>query len=331
MSTPLLVTAGEPAGIAPEIIGAAWQHYRQSDVRFAVVGDADFIQNRGNVETQTITSFAEASTVFSDCLPVWNCPLRVPVAAGVPHKDNAPFVIEAIDIAVSACHKHEVRGLVTAPIDKSVLRQAGFPHQGHTDYLCFLDEQFHGVRKTAVMMLAAKNFRCVPVTIHLALEDAIKQVNAEEIHRTLQTLCDALVRDYGIEKPSIAVGALNPHAGESGQMGSHEAEIINPALEQFRALRRDVSITDALPTDSMFTAPMRKKYDAFLAMTHDQALIPIKTLFFEQAVNTTLGLSFIRTSPDHGTAYDLAGTHTADPRSMIAAIAEAWRVSAKIS
>ena len=329
MSAPLIISSGELAGIAPEIIAESWRHYRKSNKTFAVIGDAATLSQRGKIPTRTITDCQEAASIFGEALPVFPHPVATQVVAGKPNTENAASVISAISLGVDLCHQNKARGLVTAPIDKSVLKQAGFAFQGHTDFLQSLDEKHlkHSVK--AVMMLASPDLRCVPVTVHVSLREAIGQLNGTLIRETILCVRDALRDHWGILAPRIAVSGLNPHAGESGQMGDEENRIIIPALQAIRNQHPDsLVLSDPLPADSLFTPFMRTEYDAFIAMTHDQALIPIKTLYFDQAVNITLGLSFVRTSPDHGTAYDLAGSNRANSSSMIAAIAEAWRMGA---
>ena len=328
MSAPLIISSGELAGIAPEIIAESWQHYRKSDKTFAVIGDTETLSQRGKIPTKIIRDCQEAASVFGEALPVFAHPVATKVIAGKPNTENAASVISAITLGVDLCHQKKARGLVTAPIDKSVLKQAGFAFQGHTDFLQSLDEKHRKHPVKAVMMLASSELRCVPVTVHVSLREAIGQLNGTLIRETILCVRDALCNYWGIQKPRIAVSGLNPHAGESGQMGDEENRIITPALQALRQQHPNIIVSDPLPADSLFTPFMRDQYDAFIAMTHDQALIPIKTLYFDQAVNITLGLSFVRTSPDHGTAYDLAGSNRANPSSMIAAIAEAWRMSA---
>ncbi|NQY81790.1 MAG: 4-hydroxythreonine-4-phosphate dehydrogenase PdxA [Alphaproteobacteria bacterium] len=328
MTRPLLISGGEPAGIAPEIIAAAWQHYRNKALPFAVIGDADLLARRGAIPTHVIADPGAASTVFASALPVLDYPLAKSVSPGTPEVANAKVVIDAIAYGVACCQNGRARGLVSAPIDKSVLRRGGFIHQGHTDYLQHLDRQHLQRPATAVMMLASPRLRCVPVTVHLALREAIASLSKASIQETINVVANALQTYWQIKNPRIAVSGLNPHAGESGQMGDEEIRLIAPALHELQQQRPDIKLSAPLSADSLFTPNMRASYNAFITMTHDQALIPIKTLSFDETVNITLGLSFVRTSPDHGTAYDLAGSNRANPNSMIAAINEAWRMSA---
>lgn len=328
MMKPLVVSGGEPSGIAPEIIAAAWQEYRDSEIFFAVLGDGDVLAQRGDIPVQPVTDYQQVAEVFPTALPVLPHPVITEVKAGVPNPRNGSSVIKAISAGVSMCHQGHARGLVTAPIDKNILKQAGFTFQGHTDFLQNLDAKYLRQPVKAVMMLAAPELRCVPATVHVSLREAIYQIDAVLIQDTVLCVQRALQQYWNIAHPRLAISGLNPHAGESGQMGEEENRIIKPALQAIRQQYPDMILSDPLPADSLFTPFMRAKYDAFIAMTHDQALIPIKTLYFDQAVNITLGLSFVRTSPDHGTAYDLAGSHQASPASMIAAIAEAWRMGA---
>jgi 4-hydroxythreonine-4-phosphate dehydrogenase len=290
----ILLTMGEPAGIGPEIAAAAWGalNGRIGARRIRIVGDPALFPDLPR--DALIATAARA--------------LRVP---GKPDSGNAAAVIEAIEIAVKAALRGA--GLVTAPINKAVLAQAGFPWPGHTEFLAHLTGA-----KRAVMMLASEALRVVPLTIHLPLAKVPGAIRTEDIVETAEIILAALARDFGIAKPRLAVAGLNPHAGEDGVLGGEDAAIIAPAIAALRAHGHEVR--GPLSADTMFHAEARARYDAALCMYHDQALIPIKTLAFWEGVNVTLGLPIVRTSPDHGTAFDIAGTGKADPRSMIAAI-----------
>ena len=290
----ILVTMGEPAGIGPEIATTAWQalggHIGKHRIR--IVGDPSLFP--AIPEDSLIATVAHAAR-----------------APGKPDPANAAAVIEAIEIAVKAAGRGA--GLVTAPINKAVLAAAGFSWPGHTEFLAHLTGA-----KRAVMMLASKELRVVPLTIHLPLAKVPGALRSEDIVETGEIVLAALARDFGIAKPRLAVAGLNPHAGEDGVLGGEDAAFIAPAIAALRARGHDVR--GPLSADTMFHAEARARYDAALCMYHDQALIPIKTLAFWEGVNVTLGLPIVRTSPDHGTAFDIAGTGKADPRSMIAAI-----------
>jgi 4-hydroxythreonine-4-phosphate dehydrogenase len=238
---------------------------------------------------------------------------RVKRIPGKPDPRNADAVTGAIDTAVTACLKGEAAALVTAPIHKAVLMQAGFAYPGHTEYLEHLTKA-----PRAVMMLAGKGLRVVPITIHIPLKNVPEALTREAIVDTGTIVLDALAKDFGIASPRLAVAGLNPHAGEDGEIGREDMEIVAPAIAALR--KGGATVMGPLPADTLFHEEARTKYDAALCMYHDQALIPIKTLAFWEGVNVTLGLPIVRTSPDHGTALDIAGTGKADPRSMIAAI-----------
>ncbi len=307
----LALTLGDPSGIGPEITEAAWRLLRHSGLRFVLMGPE-----------ATVGSLAEARRVFPERLPVLAAtPLSVALVPGRPDPANAPAIIGSIDAAVRLARAGEVDGIVTNPIAKSVLKAAGFAHPGHTEYLAALC----GQPGREVMMLAGPSLRVVPVTIHVSLRQALDALSADEIVRVALTTATALRRDFGIARPRLAVAGLNPHAGEAGHMGTEEGTLIVPAIERLRAHGLDV--TGPMPPDTMFTAPARARYDAAICMYHDQALIPLKTLDMAQGVNVTLGLDLVRTSPDHGTAFAIAGQGVADPTSLVAAIEMAARIA----
>jgi 4-hydroxythreonine-4-phosphate dehydrogenase len=290
---PILITMGEPAGIGPEVAVKAWHALGGSVGAHALrlVGHPGIFRAMGELPDDAF----------------W--PASGP-ASGVG------AVIAAIDVAVRAALAGEAAAVVTAPIHKAMLLEAGFAHAGHTDYLAELT----GARR-AVMMLASADLRVVPLTVHIPLSDVPRAISETAIIETAEIVLAALSRDFAIGHPRLAVAGLNPHAGETGRLGREDAGIIAPAVERLRAQGHDVR--GPLSADTMFHAEARACYDAALCMYHDQALIPLKTLAFHDGVNVTLGLPIVRTSPDHGTAFDIAGKGKADPRSMIAAIATA--------
>jgi 4-hydroxythreonine-4-phosphate dehydrogenase len=290
----ILVTMGEPAGIGPEIAITAWRalNGRIGKRPIRIIGDPSLFPEIP--DDALIATSARA--------------VRVP---GKPDPANAAAVIEAIEIAVKAAQRGA--GLVTAPINKAALAEAGFPWPGHTEFLAHLTGA-----KRAVMMLASEALRVVPLTIHMPLAKVPGAICTQDIVETGEIMLAALARDFRIAKPRLAVAGLNPHAGEDGVLGGEDAALVAPAIAALRARGHDVR--GPLSADTMFHAEARARYDAALCMYHDQALIPIKTLAFWDGVNVTLGLPIVRTSPDHGTAFDIAGTGNADPRSMIAAI-----------
>ena len=316
---PLALTMGEPAGIGAEIAAAARRALRQSGPVFLLLDDAtrDF-----GVPIRRIGAAEEASAVFADALPVLHRPLPHPPLPGRPDPAHAPAVIAAIAEAASLAKSGRVAGVVTNPIQKSALYAAGFRHPGHTEYLAEID----GPGVVPVMMLACDQLRVVPVTVHEALRDAIARLTPDLIVATSRIVAAALRRDFAIAAPRLAIAGLNPHAGEGGAMGREEIDIVAPAIAMLRA--EGIDARGPMPPDTMFSAHARPHYDAAICLYHDQALIPIKTLDMAGGVNVTLGLSFIRTSPDHGTALDIAGTGQADPSSLIAALRLAAAIAA---
>jgi 4-hydroxythreonine-4-phosphate dehydrogenase len=319
MAPPLILTPGEPAGVAPEITAAAWQALRhEPDAAFALLGDAAYWRARNpGLAIAEIAAPSEAAALFATALPVLHRPLAAHPAAGTISAVTAPQVIAAIDEAVAMALRGEACGIVTNPIQKEALYGAGFRHQGHTDYLAHLSA-LHGKPVQEVMMLVAEDLRAIPVTVHIPLKDVPAQLTREAILAQARVTARDLARYFGIARPRLAFTGLNPHAGENGTMGREEIEVIRPALDTLRAEGLDV--LGPLSADTAFHAEARSAYDAILCMYHDQALIPVKTLDFHGGINVSLGLPFIRTSPDHGTALGIAGKHIANPKSLIAAI-----------
>ena len=315
----LAVTMGEPAGIGAEITMKAWATRNEAQLPpFFLIDDPDRIDalaQRSNLDAPVarISEPEEAAAVFPSALPVLPIALDGPVTPGHPNKATARAVVGAIDLAVEWALSGRIAGMVTNPIQKQVLYAVGFDYPGHTEYLADLS----GEGVTPVMMLACPGLRVVPVTVHLSLREAILAIDRDAVVLQSMITWRALRDDFGIAAPRIAVAALNPHAGEGGALGAEETDIIGPAIEILRD--RGLDITGPLPADSMFHEAARSTYDVAICMYHDQALIPLKTLNFEQGVNVTLGLPFVRTSPDHGTALDIAGQGRADPQSLLAA------------
>ncbi|MDP1963536.1 MAG: 4-hydroxythreonine-4-phosphate dehydrogenase PdxA [Reyranella sp.] len=325
-SLPLAVTMGEPAGIGGELSLKAWLARKPGDRPFFVLDDADRLTTLArdlglDVPMQKIAGAAEAGEVFGAALPILSVKLRTTVTPGRPTPINAAATLEAIERAAALALSGEVAGLVTNPIQKKTLQEAGFRHPGHTEFLAELASTAGGKPVEVAMMLACPALKVVPVTIHLALADAVRALDSAGIVRVGRIAAAGLASLFGIANPRLAVAALNPHAGEQGAMGDEESRIIAPAIE---TLRRDgIDVRGPAPADTLFHPAARATYDAALCMYHDQALIPIKTVDFSGGVNVTLGLPFVRTSPDHGTALDIAGTGRADPASLIAALAMA--------
>jgi 4-hydroxythreonine-4-phosphate dehydrogenase len=267
----------------------------------------------------------DAIAAFARALPVLPCPLPVPVATGAPSPGAAPAVTASIERAVALTLDGETAAVVTNPIAKHILASAGFPHPGHTEYLGALAEA-RGLAAIPVMMLSGAGLRVVPITIHIPLADVPAALTTPLIIETARVTAAGLRRYFGVTTPRLAFTGLNPHAGENGMLGHEDRDIIAPALAALAA--EGYHVSGPHPADTLFHARARKTYDVALAMYHDQALIPLKTLAFDEGVNVTLGLPFIRTSPDHGTAFDIAGTGKARPDSLIAALRMAGQMAA---
>ena len=325
---PLAVTMGEPAGIGGDITLAAWNARAESALPpFFVIDDAPRLTTLAarlglDVPITCIKDPSEAPSVFARALPVLHRPLDHIVRPGLPDPATGPAVVASIAEAVRLTMLGRAGGVVTNPIHKKSLYDSGFHFPGHTEYLADLAG---GGR--VVMMLSSPQLRVVPVTIHLGLRAAIDSLSTADIVAAGQITAAALSRDLGIEHPRIAVAGLNPHAGEGGSMGREDIDIVAPAIAALRA--QGVNAFGPLPADTMFHPRARAGSDVALCMYHDQALIPIKTIDFDGGVNVTLGLPFVRTSPDHGTALDLAGTGKARPDSLIAALRLAGEMAAR--
>ncbi len=330
---PLLLTQGDPAGIGPELSLRAWlQRDERSLPAFAVVGDPAYLAriagaNGWRVPITPIEP-SQIHAVFPQALPV--IPLNAKVAAqpGTPDAAYAPSVIESIETAVQLVRAGSACALVTNPIAKHVLYEAGFEHPGHTEFLAALASEGRSEAYHPVMMLWSEQLAVVPVTVHIALAEVPSALTTDLIVLTGRIVARELKDRFGIAHPRLALAGLNPHAGESGAMGTEDETIIGPAVQILR--QEGIEVAGPLPADTMFHARARSRYDAALAMYHDQALIPIKTIAFDEAVNVTLGLPFVRTSPDHGTAFDIAGKGIARPDSLIAAIKLAARLGAEV-
>ena len=319
---PLAVTMGDPAGIGPEITRAAWKALRTGHP-FAVIADPDHLAALGgDVPVRAVDTMAEAAAVFPRALPVLPEPLATPVLPGVADAAHAPAIVRSVERAVALARAGLAAGVVTNPLAKTTLLDAGIGHTGHTMWLKDL-----AGGGTPVMMLAGPMLRVVPVTVHIPLAEVPRALTAEAIVAAGRITAAALAADFGLASPRLAVAGLNPHAGESGTVGREEIDVVAPAVATLRA--EGIEATGPHSADSLFHAAARATYDAALCMYHDQALIPIKALDFANAVNVTLGLSIVRTSPDHGTAYGIAGRGVADPTSLIAAIGMAAAIAAR--
>ncbi|MFT4148929.1 MAG: 4-hydroxythreonine-4-phosphate dehydrogenase PdxA [Paracoccaceae bacterium] len=316
---PVLLTCGEPAGIGPELAVAARERLGAA-LPFVWIGDPRHLP--AGTRVAEVASPAEAAQVPPEALPVLRHDFAAAAVPGRPDPANAAGVIEVIARAVHLVQAGEAAAVCTLPIHKKALKDgAGFPYPGHTEYLAALA----GVDRV-VMMLACDELRVVPATIHIPLADVPAALTADVLEQTIRITHAGLIRDFGIAAPRIAVAGLNPHAGEGGAMGGEELAMIAPLLARLTAEGMD--LRGPLPADTMFHAAARAGYDAAVCMYHDQALIPIKTIDFAGGVNVTLGLPFVRTSPDHGTAFDIAGRGVADPSSTLAALRMAARMGA---
>lgn len=314
----LALTMGDPAGIGAEITAGAWRVLREVGPEFVVLGDPMWLT--AHVPVQVIEAVGDAR--FAQAVPVLPIHLACPAQPGHPDAANAPAIIASIEAAARLAQSGAVAGMVTNPISKAVLQSAGFAYPGHTEFLAALT----GAAGCEVMMLASPMLRVVPVTIHVSLRRALDTLSTAGIVAIARVTHAALIADFGIAHPRLAIAGLNPHAGEDGRMGGEEAALIRPAIEQLRG--DGLRVTGPWPPDTMFTDAARQTYDAAICMYHDQALIPIKTLDFDGGVNVTLGLPFVRTSPDHGTAYDIAGKGLGRPDSLIAALKMAHQMAA---
>ena len=327
----LALTQGDPSGIGPELAIAAYEAARADArlPRFALLADPDLMRSRVTTLGRSVEIIActidEAPTVFERALPVIALQARATGAPGRPDVADAPSTIESIERAVALTFEGRTGAVVTNPIAKEVLYRAGFSHPGHTEFLGELARRHTGRAARAVMMLWAEELAVVPVTIHVPLADVPRLLTRDLIVETGRIVAEDLRRRFGVAAPRLAVSGLNPHAGENGTMGREEVDVIAPAVADLVALGIDAK--GPFSADTLFHAGARATYDVALCMTHDQALIPIKTLAFDRGVNVTLGLPFARTSPDHGTAFDIAGKGVANPTSLI----EALRLAARLA
>ena len=329
---PVAVTLGDPAGIGPDIIVTAAARLSAAErAALVVIGCAGTLRTCAaslGLGLPIAPVPAPGCAVDAGALAVLDMPVAVPSAPGRPDARNAGAIISWIERAVALVAAGEAAAVVTAPIAKAVLTSAGFPHPGHTEFLAELaGRHWPGERAQPVMLLAAEALRVIPVTIHIPLARVPAALTRGLLEETVRIAARDLVARFGIAHPRIAVAGLNPHAGESGTLGREEIETIAPAIARLRAEGLDV--TGPHSADTLFHAAARARYDVAITMYHDQGLIPIKTLAFDSGVNVTLGLPFVRTSPDHGTAFDIAGSGRADPASLLAALALARQLSSR--
>lgn len=332
---PLALTMGDPAGIGLDITLQAWLLRAEYSLPpFVLFASPEAVKARAgsldlDIPIAPVAALSEGSALFQQRLPIWPIAMSTDPDPGQPTIDTASAVIASIEASVDAAATGHAAAVVTNPIAKSVLYEAGFTFPGHTEFLAALAERHWPSegKLRSVMMLAGPDLRVVPVTVHIPLSEVPQRLNAALIIETIRITADALRRDFAIPHPRLAVTGLNPHAGEGGALGSEDGAIIAPAIAAARAAGLNVS--GPHPADTLFHAAKRATYDAVIAMYHDQALIPLKTIAFDEGVNVTLGLPFVRTSPDHGTAFDIAGTGKANAASLIAALRLARDMAAK--
>lgn len=328
---PLALTLGEPAGIGPDLAIQLWR--RRAELRlppFYLIGQSEFIKRRAHllgvdIAVSVVTPM-QAIECFQRALPIVPLDMTITATPGKPDASSAPAAIASIRRAVADVLAGRAAAIVTNPVAKNVLYRSGFAEPGHTEFLAKLVQEATGIATRPVMMLWSPELAVVPVTIHLPLKDVATQLTSELITDTGRIAARDLTRRFGISRPRLAIAGLNPHAGEEGALGAEDFAIVAPAVKHLQD--EGIDAVGPMPADTMFHARARAAYDVALCMYHDQALIPIKTLAFDHAVNVTLGLPFVRTSPDHGTAFDIAGKGTADPSSLIAALTLAARLSA---
>jgi 4-hydroxythreonine-4-phosphate dehydrogenase len=330
-SLPLALTLGEPAGIGPDLTLGLWQRRVELDLpAFYIIADPEFLKARARALgldiALSVATPAQACAVFGRALPVVPLDLAVTAAPGKPDASSAPAAIASIRRAVADVMAGRAAAIITNPVAKNVLYRSGFAEPGHTEFLARLAAEATGKPVQPVMMLWSSELAVVPVTIHLPLKDVVAALTSDLIVQTGRIVAHDLRERFGVARPRIAVAGLNPHAGEAGAMGEEDVSIVAPAVAHLKA--EGIDVLGPLPADTMFHERARTTYDVALCMYHDQALIPIKTLAFDHAVNVTLGIPFVRTSPDHGTAFDIAGTGKADPSSLIAALTLAARLAA---
>ncbi len=330
----LALTLGEPAGIGPDLALAIWRRRAELDLPpFYIVGDPEFLRRRAailglDVPIVSVTA-AAAAAAFHSALPVLPLGIAVTAEPGRPDGLSAPAAVASIRRAVADVMAGAAAAIVTNPIAKNVLYNWGFAEPGHTEFLATLVQEATGVSLRPVMMLWSPELAVVPVTIHLPLRDIFKHLSTELIVETGRIVAHDLATRFKLPHPRLAIAGLNPHAGEAGTLGEEDRTVVAPAVA--RLVAEGIDAKGPLAADSMFHERARASYDAALCMYHDQALIPIKTLAFDHAVNVTLGLPFVRTSPDHGTAFDIAGTGRADPTSLVAALRLAARLAGATS
>ncbi len=313
---PVALPLGDPCGIGPEIVAKAWVARGVNNLApFFAIGDARAIESVWGGPIVAITDPEDAAKVFAEALPIVNVESSAPLVPGKPTIDGAQTALQSLELGIGLARSGAASALVTGPVSKAQLYNIGFTHPGQTE---FIAERCGVAAQNAVMLLASAALRVVPITVHIPISAVPSHLTIELIIAKARATAKGLIRDFGIARPRIAIAGLNPHAGEAGMIGREELTIIGPAIEALKS--EGIACFGPVPPDAMFTARARTGYDVALCMYHDQALIPLKALYFDEGVNMTLGLPIIRTSPDHGTAFDIAGQGKADPSAMIAAI-----------
>ncbi|MDZ3831586.1 MAG: 4-hydroxythreonine-4-phosphate dehydrogenase PdxA [Sphingopyxis sp.] len=321
---PIAVTMGDPAGVGPEVIARAWAARHDHGLTpFVAIGDAAAIAAVWDGPVARVSDMGDVIPAFSSALPIWHLEDSGPVTPGAPSPAGATCALHALETGIGLTRNQASTALVTGPVSKHALQSIGYTHPGQTE---FIAERCGVMASNAVMMLAGPSLRVVPLTVHVPLSEVPERLTSELIISRIRVVWRGLKRDFGIAQPRIAIAGLNPHAGESGRMGDEEIRIIAPAIEQLAA--DGINVDGPLAADGMFAPGIRDRYDALLCTYHDQALAPFKALHFHDGVNLTLGLPIIRTSPDHGTAFDIAGSGKADPGPTIAAIRMAATLAA---
>ena len=322
---PLAVSMGDPAGIGPEIVAAAWAaRVAENLPPFFAIGDRRALEAVWDGPIETLAAPGDAAAAFDRALPLVQVDDPGEIIPGDPNLAGARCALDSLELAVGLARNGFAGGIVTGPVSKAQLYAIGFNYPGQTE---FVAERCGIAASNAVMMLAGPSLRTVPVTVHIPIADVPRILTTELIIAKARVAARALTRDYGIAQPRLVIAGLNPHAGESGTLGREDLDIIRPAVEAL--LAEDINVRGPLAADTLFHAEARSHYDVALCMYHDQALIPLKTLHFEDGVNVTLGLPVVRTSPDHGTAFGIAGKGIASPSAMIAAIRMAGECAAR--
>lgn len=322
-SAPFAISTGDPAGVGPEIIGKAWESRNTDNLHcFFAVGDANSFTAHWQGPTAIITNPNEAQSCFQKALPIMHIGDSGLITPGKPTTKGAQIAFQALETATGLTRAGNASAIITAPVSKKQLYDVGFTHPGQTE---FIAERCGVDKSNAIMMLAGPSLRVVPITTHIPLDEVTKSLDRDIIKQRITATQYGLQKSFGIDDVVIAVAGLNPHAGENGEMGNEEIDLLIPCIEELNAA--GYKILGPLPSDTMFHTEARAQYDAAICCYHDQALIPLKTLYFHEAVNITLGLPIIRTSPDHGTAFDIAGQNIARADSMIAAIKMAAEIA----